>query len=68
MNIILIVFHPIPDHLDRLLKIGGAGPGKINTLLNLTKHQRDIYQIILTLKIYLRQNVNCLLINMKVYI
>ena len=29
----------IPDHLYRILIIGGSGSGKTNTLLNLTKEQ-----------------------------
>ena len=32
----------IPDHLYRILIIGGSGPGKTNTLLNLIKAQGDI--------------------------
>ena len=30
----------IPDHLYRILIIGGSGSGKTNALLNLIKHQR----------------------------
>ena len=30
----------IPDHLYRLLIIGGSGSDKTNVLLNLIKHQR----------------------------
>ena len=30
----------IPDHLYRILNIGGSGWGKTNVLLNFIKHQR----------------------------
>ena len=41
----------IPDHLYRILIIGGPGSGKTNVLLNLTKHQRaDIDKIYLYVK------------------
>lgn len=33
------------DHPCRILIVDGAGPGKINALLNLKNHQPDIYQI-----------------------
>ena len=32
----------IPDHLYRILIIGGSGSGKTNTLLNLINEQNDI--------------------------
>ena len=32
----------IPDHLYRILIIGGSGSGKTNTLLNLINEQHDI--------------------------
>ena len=32
----------IPDHLYRILVIGGSGSGKTNPLFNLINHQRDI--------------------------
>ena len=32
----------IPDHLDKILIIGGSGSGKTNALLNLIKEQDDI--------------------------
>ena len=32
----------IPDHLYRILKIGGSGSGKTNTLLNSINEQHDI--------------------------
>ena len=31
----------IPDHPYRILRIGGSGSGKTNTLLNLINDQRD---------------------------
>ena len=41
----------IPDHLYRILIIGGSGSGKTNVLLNLTKNQRsDIDKIYLCVK------------------
>ena len=32
----------IPDHLYRVLIIGGSGTGKINSLFNLIDHKLDI--------------------------
>ena len=40
----------IPDHLYRILIIGGSGSGKTNTLLNLINEQRDIDKIYLYAK------------------
>ena len=40
----------IPDHLDRILIIGGSGSGKTNALLNLIKEQDDIDKIYLYAK------------------
>ena len=37
----------IPDHLYRILIIGGSGSGKTNTLLNLINEQNDIDKIYL---------------------
>ena len=37
----------IPDHLHRILIIGGSGSGKTNTLLNLINEQNDIDKIYL---------------------
>ena len=37
----------IPDHLHRILIIGGSGSGKTNTLLNLINEQHDIDKIYL---------------------
>ena len=39
-------WHYIPDHLYKILIIGGSGTGKTNVVLNLIKHQRpDIDKI-----------------------
>ena len=35
----------IPNHLYRILIIGGSGSGKTNTLLNLINKQKDIDKI-----------------------
>ena len=41
----------VPDHLYRILIIGGSGSGKNNVLLNLLKHQQaDIDKINLNVK------------------
>ena len=40
----------IPDHLYRILIIGGSGSGKTNALLNLIKEQDDIDKIYLYAK------------------
>ena len=40
----------IPDHLYRILIIGGSGSGKTNTLLNLINEQNDIDKIYLYAK------------------
>ena len=41
----------VPDHLYRILIIGGSGSGKNNVLLNLLKHQQaDIDKINLYVK------------------
>ena len=40
----------IPDHPYRILIIGGSGPGKTNTLLDLIKEQKDIDKIYLYAK------------------
>ena len=41
----------IPDHLYRILIIGGSGSAKTNVLLDLIKHQRpDINKIYLNVK------------------
>ena len=70
----------IPDHLYRILIIGGSGSGKTNGLLNLIKNQRpDIDKIYLykkindqklikfiyTSKIHLTQSTNYLLMEKK---
>ena len=40
----------IPDHLCRILLIGGSGSGKTNLLLNLIENQSDIDEIYLWAK------------------
>ena len=40
----------IPDHLYRVLIVGGSGSGKTNALLNLMNKQPDIDQIYLYAK------------------
>ena len=40
----------IPDHLYRILIIGGSGFGKANALLNLINNQLDIDKIYLCVK------------------
>ena len=40
----------IPDHLCRILIIGGSGSGKTNWLFNLRNHQPDIGKIYLYAK------------------
>ena len=37
----------IPDHLYRILKVGGSESGKTNILVNLINHEPDIDQIYL---------------------
>ena len=34
----------IPDHLYRILIVGGSGSGKTNALLNITNHEPDIHK------------------------
>ena len=36
----------IPDHLHRILTLGGSGSRKTNALLNLISHRSDINEII----------------------
>ena len=40
----------IPDHLYRILIIGGSGSGKTNILLNVIKEENDIDKICLYAK------------------
>ena len=55
----------IPDHLYRILIIGGSGSGKTNMLLNLIKHQPpDIDKIYLYIKDTFESNYR-LLINVR---
>ena len=39
-----------PNHLYRILIIGGSGSGKTNLLFNLIKHQSDVDKIYLYVK------------------
>ena len=48
----------IPDHLYKMLTIGGSGSGKTNVLLNLINNQIDIDKIYFTLKIHIKLNIN----------
>ena len=48
----------IPDHLYRILLIGGPGSGKTNPLLNLTNHELDLDNFFYMLKIHTKQNIN----------
>ena len=48
----------IPDHLYRILTIGGSGSGKTNALLNLIENQPDIDKYICMQKIYMEPNIN----------
>ena len=53
----------VPDYWCRILIIGSSASGKTNTLLDLIKQQHDddysiINQIIYTLKIHMKQNIN----------
>ena len=41
---------PIPDHLYRILNLGGSGSGKTNALLNLINNRPDIDKIYLYAK------------------
>ena len=41
----------IPDHLYRILIIGGSGSGETNTLLHLINEQKDIDKIYLYAKV-----------------
>ena len=40
----------IPDHLCKLVIVGGSGSGKTNALLNLINHEPDINKIYLYVK------------------
>ena len=52
----------IPNHLYRILKIGGSGSGKTNVLLNLIKNQRpDIDKIYLHVKDPFKSNYQLLI-------
>ena len=55
----------IPNHLHRILIIGGSGSGKINTLLNLINEQHDIDKIYLYVRDLNKQNYKILIKNVK---
>ena len=48
----------IPHHPYRILKTGGSGSGKTNSLFNLINQPSDIDKIIYTIKIHMTQNIN----------
>ena len=48
----------IPDHLYRILLIGGSGSGKTNSSFNLVNQQPDIDKVSLYAKIHMKQNIN----------
>ena len=48
----------IPDHLYRILTIGGSGSGKTNALLNLIENQPDVDKYICMQKIHMKPNIN----------
>ena len=49
----------IPDHLYRILIVGGSESGETYTLLNLINHELDIDNFFYMLKILMKQNINC---------
>ena len=55
----------IPDHQQRILITGGSESRKTNLLFSLISHHLDIDQIFNMLKIYMKQNISCLLTNEK---
>ena len=48
----------IPDHPYRILKFGGSGSEKTNSLSNLINYQEDTDKIIYMRKTYMKQNIN----------
>ena len=48
----------IPDHLYRILIIGGSGSGKAHALLNVINNQPDIDKNIFMQRIHTKQNIN----------
>ena len=48
----------IPDHLYRILIVGGSGYGDRNTLLHLTNQGPDIDNFFLIQKIHMKKNIN----------
>ena len=59
----------VPDHPYKILITGGSGLGKTNVLPNLIKHQRPdiVKKNFYTSKIHSNQNINCLLMEKKIY-
>ena len=49
----------IPDHLYRILIVGGSESGETYTLRNLINHEPDIDNFFYMLKILMKQNINC---------
>ena len=49
----------IPDHLYRILIIGGSGSGKTNALLNVINNQADTDEVFFLKMILMNQSVNC---------
>ena len=58
----------IPYHSYWILIVRGPGFGKINALLNLVSYQLHVDNIYLTLKSHVKQNINCQLTNVKVWV
>ena len=56
----------IPDHLYRILIIGGSGSGKTNTLLHLVNEQGDIDKIYLYAKDLSESTYELLIKNRKI--
>ena len=48
----------IPDHLYRILIIGGSGSRKSNALLNLINNNKILIKFIYKQKIHMKQNIN----------
>ena len=55
----------IPDHLYRIIIIGGSGSGKTNTLINLINEQIILTKFICMLEIWAKQSMNNWLKNVK---
>ena len=55
----------IPDHLYRILTVGGSGSGKTNALINLINEQNDIDKIYLYARDLSELNYKYLIKNVK---